>query len=407
MLETVLQSHMERLTLQRQELAQAQTVCQKLQDDHASYETLDAVYYLNLLENPITENPLEGDTLPKEFAPWRRLLARVLDMALYGMLITLVAMLGFGLNVNNAGTGWNMLKTVLSVGVLFAVEPLLLKYWGTTVGKWVLGLSVTHEEGGRLTWKQGCDRLIGVCTYGQGWYIPLVDWWRNYASYRTYEKGEPLEWEEESRLMVKPWDSRRVLGYLGIQGVIIGVTALAASTVGVPGGDGNMTVAQFAENYNEMSAYYDVGTGYTMDAFGVLQKDPVAPGTVVVDWGVSDVLPVFTYEEENGYLTSVGFEAVVDTDMIVMGYVDARILAVLAFAGPQDGGSLLNRDVTDAIERLADSPFATVDEFTLRGVTIRSEIDYEGYYHANGSYLAQAIEDTQEQWCRMVFTMEK
>ncbi|WP_409967889.1 MerR family transcriptional regulator [Bengtsoniella intestinalis] len=404
-LETVLQTHMERLSIERQALAQAQRVCQKLQDDHVCYQTLDAGYYLNLLENPTQENPLEGDTLPHIFAPWRRLFARGLDMSVYGWVITMVAILVFGLNLANTGTGWSILKTVLSVGAMFAIEPLLLKYWGTTLGKWVLGLSVTHEEGGRLTWQQGWNRLIGVSTYGQGWYIPLVDWWRNYASYRTYERGESLPWEEDSCLVVKPWDARRVLGYLAITGAMFGMTFLAASTVGVSGGDGNMTVAEFAENYNEMCAYYDA-SGYTMDEFGVLQKDPVPSNGVVIDWGVSDVVPVFTFEEEDGYLTKVGFEAVVDHDMIVRGYVDARILAMLAFVGPQKGGTFLNGDINDAMERLAENPFDRVDEFTLRGVTIRSEVDYEGYNLMDNNQLWADV-DAEQQWCNMAFTMVK
>ena len=43
-------------------------------------------------------------------------------------------------------------------GVMFAVEPFLLRFFGTTPGKWMLGLSVESVDGGRLSLAEARER---------------------------------------------------------------------------------------------------------------------------------------------------------------------------------------------------------------------------------------------------------
>lgn len=73
------------------------------------------------------------------------------------------AALLFRPNYQPQGFGFTVIRTLVTLAALFVAEPLLLRFWGTTPGKWLLGLSVESESGGRLSLGEAWGRTT------EGW----------------------------------------------------------------------------------------------------------------------------------------------------------------------------------------------------------------------------------------------
>ena len=71
-----------------------QSVCRAMQADHACYDTLDAEKYWRLLYTPPQAAPAAVRADRQEPCPWRRFLARGLDMLLCSSSVALALMLG-------------------------------------------------------------------------------------------------------------------------------------------------------------------------------------------------------------------------------------------------------------------------------------------------------------------------
>lgn len=136
----------------REEQARAdQSVCRAMQADHACYDTLDAEKYWRLLYTPPQAAPAAARTDRQEPCPWRRFLARGLDMLLCSSSVALALMLG---RIAPQTPGFSLLTYVGSLLLMLGVEPVLLHLWGVTPGKLLLGLTVEQPDGRRPTWGQ-------------------------------------------------------------------------------------------------------------------------------------------------------------------------------------------------------------------------------------------------------------
>ena len=73
----------------------AKEVCMVMKNEVDSLENLDGLKYLHLLEEKEKETgrpyyPEKEDRTPQIYVPWRRFFSRVLDVAFYTLLITIV-----------------------------------------------------------------------------------------------------------------------------------------------------------------------------------------------------------------------------------------------------------------------------------------------------------------------------
>ena len=99
---------------------------------------------------------MQQDVQPKLHAPWRRFFARMIDLLLYD-LTWMVILTSAGLCA--AGNrGVTLLNDFLALLTMLLLEPLLLQKTGTTLGKWLLGLSVRNLSGAKLRYSEGLDR---------------------------------------------------------------------------------------------------------------------------------------------------------------------------------------------------------------------------------------------------------
>ncbi|WP_240420055.1 RDD family protein [Paenibacillus periandrae] len=104
--------------------------------------------------------------------PWVRYWARGFDMIilgfLLGILMVFVPMDFF--NTRFSGLFLGIMILILSI----PYEACLLKLWGTTLGKWILGIRIRDLEGQKPNFDKALKRSILVWWCGQGADLPIV-----------------------------------------------------------------------------------------------------------------------------------------------------------------------------------------------------------------------------------------
>ncbi len=318
-----LAQQVEVLSRQIQENKRAKTVCQIIYDDQVDYKTMDAAHYLRLLR----ELPAEGrlyvpesfqEKIPEEIHPWKRFVARILDYALWGGLMTFLLYVILRLRPLQG----NFTRTLLTIGCGFMfvpIEALMLHIWGTTPGKWAMGISLEAVQGGNLCYRAALRRSWQVFSSGMGFSIPYLRIMCNvhkycvltgrsmthFARYNEINPPEEMYWDEETEILYRP---ARWIGITALIAAYVTLVSMTAMDMVKPKYRGNeLTIAQFAENYNDTIELLDREyERLNPDGTAVL---PEVEEYVVYFGGEPEKKHVeFSYETENGILRSVTYE---------------------------------------------------------------------------------------------------
>lgn len=179
-------------SLDRRQTQQERTrqAARQMRLEGRSFDNLEPEKYLSLMESG---EPVE-DAPPRLNLPWRRYWARCLDFSLYNMLASLL-IYDFQYRV--------IYVPILTLIAMLTLEPLLLRMFGTTVGKAIMGIRVTDREGGKLRYSTAIERTWTVMLEGEALRIPLICLYFQYKSLDLAEQDIPLSWESESELTYK------------------------------------------------------------------------------------------------------------------------------------------------------------------------------------------------------------
>ena len=346
------------MAIQKEKAALDRTgeIAGRLRQAHAQFRTLDARPYLDEMQ---TERVLERDTLPKEHFPWQRFFARLLDGQIYRTLwMLLLPALGFNMLKNSRG-GMLFLE-LLTLGTMFLLEPLLLSRFGTTPGKWLFGLRVTSPDGRKLTYAEGRERTAYLFWYGIRLNLPVFRLYRLYVSYTDEQQGKALPWEDGSEQTIRDHAGWRFAAAAVLAALLIAGGVLRVLLPVGPVYCGELTVAQFAENYNTILRQfgdYDV----ELDENGRWKEESSFQsngGTTTVMF--NDRLPQLEYQTENGVLTGIVYHAAggEEDGWISVPSGDVMQYALFAFAGAEKGHILLDKPLQTAASELCDSVFS-------------------------------------------------
>lgn len=371
-----------------QRLLAARNVCDAISREVTSYSALRPEDYLNGFEPDAAAKQRDV----AEPHPLRRYLARAIDLTIVGLMVSFVQFVLLHHNLVNISKGENVLCGLAGWGLLVLIEPLLLARFGTTAGKWCMGITVTRPDGERLSYGEALERTAAVWLYGAGLGISIVELVCNYRSYRRYMNGEELAWEEGS---VERFDGRgtgkMVLLYAAITALSLALTLAMGLSAALPPNRGDLTVAEFAENVNFYRGYFDCGERWSLDENGEWAENQYEN---VVYFGGGDGPAPFTYTVEDGTLRAVHW-AYTETAETIYGTGDenARV-AYLALAAAQKGTSLFNiRSVIaqiDADRWEGDADYSAV----WKNVEMRYDAQIEGeYYYSEGFFLS--VQDGQ------------
>ena len=379
-LDAVLAERLQAMQQEQHALGRAEQVAEQLRQAKVDYQTLAAERYLAELENGMPA-ALQQDVQPKQHMLWQRFFARYLDVTLYhAFWVTLLPLPGYNLFRNRNGGA--MLVQVLSLLTMFFLEPLLLHIFAATPGKWLFGLRVTDGDGGKLTYEAALNRTAFVFWYGIRLNLPVLRLVRLYKCAEDEQAGKALPWEADSEQTV--CDRH---GWRFAAAALLAIAVMAGAVLGVllPIGTvhrGDLTVAQFAENYNAIQRQLG-SEGIELDASGCWKAESdfeTSGGTTT--YMFRDRYPQFEYETENGILTAVIYRLESGTGNEVQAIPDGNVLslALYAFAGAETKYLAFDRALQTAAADLSEhrfSEFQTVVDgvdVSYRCTGIRAEL---------------------------------
>lgn len=197
---------------------------------------------------------------------FRRFLARFLDLAIYGLCCYFI--LFVVLHRFPPEDIWMEYAIgYLPVLVMLAAEPFLLHWFGTTPGKWLLGISVNTFNGRRLSIREGWERTIKMSLIGLGLCLPVLSLICQGRSFILARRNEYLYWEMGSRIEDKRANAFRVLlAFAGIAVCTAGMLcALRFSVMPVYRGE-KLNEQQLQMNYERYLQRYKINNAPTLHA---------------------------------------------------------------------------------------------------------------------------------------------
>lgn len=229
-LQALLEQHLIKLEQEKEQLGQSQKICQLMLEEGVQYGTMDARHYLIALEQMQQEKPAwQMDIAPQLKAPVRRLFARTFDILCYTAILLILQALStepflfvednivrlfvitecYFIHLLEWASlyPWWLWSNILFIGgdtvlcvllLMLFLEPAMLVKFGTTPGKWLLGLSVQNYEEQKLDYGAALERTWQVLWYGWGLNIPFYRLIRLGKSFLLCDRGETQRWERET-----------------------------------------------------------------------------------------------------------------------------------------------------------------------------------------------------------------
>ena len=386
---------------QRAALGRVERVCGDLRQTGATFAGLDPGKYLADLDAPAL--PGEGgpwwdkvaapalpetDRLPTVCSASRRLFARMFDEFLLFQVL-FVGMCLARYNVDRANELAVGVGTTVLLGLL---EALSLHLFGTTPGKALLGMRLTGPDGRKLSFGAGLLRYVRMLWHGLGVGIPIWTWFQMGRTVLRCWNGEPQPWDDGVAYIAKPFRGRYAASLI--------LAVLLALTVGeavnswsqLPPNRGDLTVAEFAENYNRQAEYLGFGAGTYLDETGQWQEEPRDPNTVTL----GELFEIEPWDEarelhftlEDGHITAITLTGTIEN---VEEGVDTpnglvpRIVMSLAWG--REGASFWSLSRQAQLTELERRDWSKDFVIHQPGVVITSDIQQSGLsYHENSFY---------------------
>lgn len=398
------------LEQQQKEQERTKCICADIWEDQVSYQQLNADKYLydafretdagGLSEGPGTEQYLAQDH-PAKILPFRRLLARATDLfLLLEAIVCIISLLHENYYFYLYSPGAMAVLQLASI----LIEPVLLHFTGTTVGKWIFGFQLTDMDGKRLTYRAALWRTIKVYFLGMGFNIPFLNLYRLYKSYQTVDEGWKAPWDDEveytqrqhvhfqplSRFRNSSWRYAFLAMVLAASYVVTHGFILYAMA---PPNRGNITLEEFVENYNQAARYFGYteyfyqlkpdGSFYTPQESSQQKADEMnISGTVILDMVGDYEMPEFSYSFDGKYLKQAAMHIDLKNYPQATYFIypnKPMTFAALAFAGAQDGIGLWKNERGKIAEKLMGVGLSEGFSYRLGGMDIICNVSGMGF----------------------------
>ena len=403
-LQTVLAEQIGQLSKQIQEAERAKQICLQMQNDRVSFETLNVAYYQSCWHT-VQPAPAKKDfkePVYREYHPVLRFLARWMDYVLLGSVIRFLLIVVLGARLYSE---WA--SDLIGYCVPFLMVPLgamMLQFWGTTPGKWCLGLKVESENGGKLCFNAALEREWDVLRYGYGFGIPLWSCWRLYRSYREYQERE-MDWDWESEYTYHAWDNRRKAATAGlILGAVMMIVASSNAQI-QPKYKGELTIAEFASNYNHFLSVVNPEHDQTARLMPDGSRYPLSENTVVINsFGEPEKEHhSFDYVLEGETVKEIHYSNRWSDVFLIYPMPTQCQYAVVTAVMSQEG--MHNRNLREFASIWDTESAKESGEIEYAGVRIFWDIDaFNCVRTSDGSYLSN--DESQESWVSIDFVIE-
>ncbi len=415
-----LEEQLAALDSDRGALDRAGEVCQSLLDSATEYQALDPQPWLEELERrpapsgPHLEQP--RDRLDNAPSPWRRFFARRLDTLLYGLpwlAIQLYLLHDYqtadpvspvlyyaAFVIPFVFVQVFFLSSLAQTLTAFVLEPLFLTLFGTTPGKWIMGLELRNAEGGHLALTQARNRTMTVIFRGEGFYLPIYSLWRNYRSYRACKDGQILPWDEDLCYTARPkglaW--RIPLLAAGTALVLLSQNVLINVSYQPPHPDGISSPAQLAENYNafRIRRVPDASEDILLNQNGqwvierpwhdtpswVVDTIEFAPDSLGSSFSYTAVLDPAVLEEEGRNYSPYQLSSAIDGNLILALSCAARPWPLLT---SKQEVELMKEELEQFCSTPLTPPVTRLDQTFSCGVRVQAQVEAPGYVSMDGT----------------------
>jgi hypothetical protein len=150
----------------------------------------------------------------KGLGAWRRFWARSLDFIVYQTIVACALLILSPSDLDKIG--WFVLYSFLSIVVWCVTEATTLTYFGTTLGKSILGISISKKDSTPADFELFFARSFDVLLKGWALSLPLINLVTSLISkLRLEEKGE-TSWDEKYgfKVTLKPINGTRYALYI-------------------------------------------------------------------------------------------------------------------------------------------------------------------------------------------------
>ncbi|TCK92911.1 RDD family protein [Natranaerovirga hydrolytica] len=360
---------------------------------------------MSIKETGSTYFSVKGDELPQVYHPWRRYLARIFDIIMYNVLWSIFLGLTFNVNLATRSNWGNLLDTFLAIAIMLVMEPLWLRLLGNTPGKIIFGLRIEKPDGRHLSYVEGLKRTWGVIGMGMGYNIPIYNFVCLWKSYKLCSEKEVQPWDESVVYTLKDTKWYRGLLYIGAHVAVFAVLFTIMSAQRLPPNRGDLTVAEFVENYNYYAEFFGVDFGNEfLDENGSWTEKEINR-TIHIVIGKTEK-PEYHFTTENGYVTEVSFEIEIENREDWLGSYNTHIiLNAIAFAGAQNEMGLFSKIPHRIEEQIRHHTFKDF-HFEEAGITFVSDTEYSGYEEWGFDFLVPKG-DANENYFKLDFSMSK
>lgn len=364
--------------------------------------------------------------LPNATCPFRRFFARDLDMTIWSAAFLLFCQLVLRVNILSGHPALQIFRWFVPMSLTLLAEPLMLHFFCTTPGKFLFGLKLTRGDGSPLSLKEAFARTWAVTIFGVGLYIPVISSIVMAVAWHRLRRGDTLSWDYGQD--VAYWDSTRpdehywdypkhvgkgalaILLYL----CLLVLPSLAHRASARPIHHGDMTVAQFVENFNDFQRFKlqnGDSLNYILQEDGSFSKNVVPGGGFVFEIGSAPI--PFTFHTENGKLTAITFDHRGTGEQLATIPYGRMSAALWAFLYGREGIeqkelALIHDEIGRGEYRLLPSgepgsPASLSFSYELPGAAINYELTCSGYLAASSGIL-MAQEGTATEY-RMSFSI--
>lgn len=339
---------------------------------------------------------------------FRRLFARILDYFLYftvWVFIVLLVHQWIGLSGQTwLGCFW-IGFFIVPVILMLCLEPILLHLFGTTVGKWLFGIFVVYDRGGKIPIEKARCRTIRAVFLWHGDYR-LKDAFRFIDMLEDAFVGGPMDWDYEADTSIvikenKIW--KIFLSFLVAIGLFL-VLLCSYYRAELPKYRGNLTKAEFIENYNRLIRFYEMDDRF-LNEQGVWKEKQTGVVTIYVNKEPPIYPKQMNIIETDGIVTEVHFLVEMhNRESNVRSYTDIMQNAVIAFVGASKEFSIFDhqkrQEMLDYIKNHAYQDFS----FEQAGIVVTCDVEMQGYEVLENRFCD--VKEEENYYC-LSFTMKK
>lgn len=297
----------------------------------------------------------------------KRFLARTLDLVIYDFIFGIILYIvldSFPIQDQFLKYMVGFIPYILMI----VIEPLLLHLFGTTCGKFLMGLYVYTVNDNKLTYQEAFERVKKVFIFGYGLHLPIIQLVLLIRSYWKAKDNISLAWDSEGKVVAK----KRLMFVkcLSIPCIflIVLTSAWVESSAILPNNRGNISPEELEENYRSYLSCY----------------------------GVRENAPELSIKEENGVITEVSFEyRTKDRDEIPASY-DIAVSALMAYAGAQKeitGSDVFDADMLDLCN-YGNYIYYDSFEFEIENITVQADVEACGYESVPGAAIYPMGDET-------------